>query len=445
MSPSLITSNPFNLQSYQNLQRKYQIQSPIRYASQEEIRTIAEGQASVAQTLASFTAEELHELMHSTNSDELEAIDNAAHQVPVVRIVNSILLEAYQRRASDVHLQPTVDGVSLRYRIDGVLYDQPSPPKQLILAIISRIKILAGMNIAEKRLPQDGRFSMDSARGELDIRVATIPSVHGESVSIRLLDKNIAVKPLAELGISTYNQSRISHIFEQTHGMILVTGPTGSGKTTTLYSLLQELLSSERKIVTLEDPVEYEIPGITQTQVQPKIGLSFANGLRSILRHDPDVVLVGEIRDRETAEMAIHASLTGHLVLSSLHTNDAPGAITRLLDMGIEPFLITSSLRAVLAQRLVRLICPNCRSLTSPECEICRGIGFSGRTAISELMICDLWIDTDLLLESSPKQLRDLAKKHGMKSLAEDADEKVLEGFTCEKEIRRVLGRSEVS
>ncbi len=331
-----------------------------------------------------------------------------------------------------------------------MLYEQQAPPRELFPAIASRIKILAGINIAEKRLPQDGRIRMKSDESELDIRVATVPSIYGESISLRLLDKSNKMRSLTDLGLSKYDLERISILSSYPNGIILVTGPTGGGKTTTLYAMLQAIRTSERKILTLEDPVEYEIAGVTQIQVKPKIGLTFAEGLRSLLRHDPDVLLVGEIRDRETAEMAIHASLTGHLVLSSLHTNDAPGAVTRLLDMGIEEFLLASTIRAVLAQRLVRVLCHNCRKLesdgtySSVGCKECDGTGFHGRTAIYELMVVDDQLRDEITSGTTTNTLRGLAIKAGMRTLLEDGLTKVEQGITSIAEVHRVLGKSYV-
>lgn len=374
------------------------------------------------------------------------ALEDVAQKTPVVKLVDAIINEAYTKRASDIHFDPTEEGVNIRFRIDGILYPQSYPPKYLYSAIISRIKILAGLNIAEKRLPQDGRIRTNIQDHALDIRVATVPSIHGESMSLRLLDKSDQVLTLTQLGLSEYNLEIINQVFTQTNGIILTTGPTGSGKTTTLYAILQAIRTNERKILTLEDPVEYEIPGITQTQIKPKIGLTFANGLRSLLRHDPDVILVGEIRDKETAEMAIHASLTGHLVLSSIHTNDAPGAITRLLDMGIEPFLIASSLRAVVAQRLVRVLCSKCKSPNADGsfrpagCDICGHTGFLGRTAVTEIMQCDEQTRHAILEGSNINDLQSLATKTQMTSMLNDALAKVASGITSLSEVHRVLG-----
>ena len=416
----------------------------MQYLAKEAMDQVTQQDVSVAQTLAGLSDSELLDLDRLELTDSPALLEDVAQRAPVVRLVHAILLEAYRKRASDIHLEPTKQGVSLRYRIDGILYDQQAPPKALFPALISRIKILSGLNIAEKRLPQDGRIRFPLGETELDIRVATVPSICGESVSLRLLDTSNQVRSLAELGLSSYDLHRLHQVFSYTHGLVLVTGPTGGGKTTTLYAMLEALRSAERKILTLEDPVECEMAGVTQIQVRPKIGLTFANGLRSMLRHDPDVILVGEIRDKETAEMAIHASLTGHLVLSSLHTNNAPGAITRLLDMGIEPFLVTSSLRAVLAQRLVRKLCPDCQEESvadsSSSCVTCDGLGYRGRTAVCELMVCDSTMESAILNGQNAEQVRICAMKQGMRTMFEDGMAKVSQASTSMAELQRVLG-----
>lgn len=439
----VISSDPFDLQNIQNEQVINKTNIPFRYINKDQFDIMLQGESPVEITLANLSNAEIAELERFEISEASDSLEDVAKKAPVVRLVNAILKEASQKRASDIHIDPTEKGVSLRYRIDGVLYEQVPPPRKLYLAIISRIKILAGINIAEKRLPQDGRIRLNVDHGELDIRVATIPSIYGESVALRLLDKSIKMRSLTELGLSDYDLQRLQQVVRSTSGIILVTGPTGSGKTTTLYAMLQEIRSAEHKILTLEDPVEYEIPGITQIQVKPKIGFGFADGLRSLLRHDPDVILVGEIRDRETAEMAIHASLTGHLVLSSLHTNDAPGAITRLLDMGIEPFLLATSLRGVLAQRLVRLLCNVCAGYgeyNNSFCAACDGTGFRGRSALYELMICNDSLKDTILVGGDNNALKKLAKLNGMMTMAENGSEKVEVGLTSHIEIQRVLG-----
>lgn len=447
-----LSTRPSDLVGLQNAQVITGIFGPAQMITVDEMKAIVEqgvppeNAPSVAATLAEITREELASLEQlSLPGNEERALKDAALQAPVVRIVNAMLAEAHRKRASDIHLEPTQDSISLRYRIDGILYEQAAPPLSLYPAITSRIKILAGLNIAEKRLPQDGRMRLVLDAAELDVRVATAPSVYGESVALRLLDEKIGLRTLGDLGLSQYDQDRLGQVLRGTDGIILVTGPTGGGKTTTLYALLQTLHTPERKIMTLEDPVEYEIPGITQIHVRPRIGLTFATGLRSLLRHDPDVLLVGEIRDRETAEMAIHASLTGHLVLSSLHTNDAPGALTRLIDMGIEPFLMSATVRAVVAQRLVRVLCSRCRVAKGDRyeavgCDACEQSGYSGRTAISEVFVCTEDMLSDALVDPTTERLRQIALASGMRSLFQDGMDKVAQGITSMDEVRRVIG-----
>jgi len=340
------------------------------------------------------------ELSHP--QDLLDLSDEA----PVIRLLNSILSEAVKERVSDIHIEPYERDLIIRFRIDGILYEKLSPPKIIQEALVSRVKIMAGLNIAEKRLPQDGRIRVIVAGRDVDIRVSIIPTFYGERSVLRLLDKKKGVLSLSDIGLGNDGVATMERMLTRTSGIVLVTGPTGSGKSTTLYASLNRVNSSEKNIITIEDPIEYQIKGIGQIQVNPKIELTFATGLRSILRQDPDIIMVGEIRDAETAEIAIQASLTGHLVLSTLHTNDAASAITRLVDMGIEPFMIASSLTAVMAQRLVRVICPDCREeyrpveryagVTLPEklyrgsgCDKCFGLGTMGRTAIYEIMPVD--------------------------------------------------------
>ncbi|HKI68139.1 MAG TPA: GspE/PulE family protein, partial [Verrucomicrobiae bacterium] len=371
--------------------------------------------------------------------------------------------------ASDIHLEPFEDEFRIRYRIDGVLQDVPVPGqlKQFQPAIVSRVKILSHLNIAEKRLPQDGRIKVRIEDAEVDIRVSVIPMLHGEAVVMRLLRQNATLRGMEQLDMDKREADCFERVLELPHGIILVTGPTGSGKTSTLYTALNEINDSVRKIITIEDPVEYQLKGVNQIQVNEKSGLSFARGLRSILRHDPDVILIGEIRDQETAQIAVQASLTGHLVFSTLHTNDAPGAVTRLVDMGVEPYLVSSSLEAVLAQRLVRVLCGRCKQpddspaaqafktqvgipanttiYRSVGCRECRNTGFFGRHAIFE------WMDTDdeirqlVLKNSSTDQIRQAARRAGMKMLAEDGWRLVRQGLTTVEEVLSVTTAKEVA
>ena len=317
--------------------------------------------------LNTFNTDDLEEYSNTNLDVRVENLEELAHEAPIIRLVNTIITNALKKGASDIHIEPFEDILKLRYRIDGFLYEEPAPPRKIFPAIITRIKIMANLNIAEKRLPQDGRIRIKVLRRELDIRVSIIPNLYGESVVMRLLDKAEVLLELKNLGFSQKILFKYKDIIKAPYGIILITGPTGSGKTTTLYATLNELNSPKKKIVTIEDPVEYQLDGINQIQVKPEIDFSFANGLRSILRHDPDIIMVGEIRDLETAKIAIQAALTGHLVFATLHTNDAVGAITRFLEMGVEDYLLASVLIAVMAQRLVRVLCPECKQKYIPE------------------------------------------------------------------------------
>ncbi len=378
-----------------------------------------------------------------------------ADEAPVIRLLNSILSEAVKERVSDIHIEPYERDLLVRFRIDGILYEKLSPPKIIQDALISRVKIMAGLNIAEKRLPQDGRIRIIVAGRDVDIRVSIIPTFYGERAVLRLLDKKKGILSLSDIGLGEAGVNTMERMLARTSGIILVTGPTGSGKSTTLYAALNKLNSSEKNIITIEDPIEYQIKGIGQIQVNPKIDLTFSSGLRSILRQDPDIIMVGEIRDAETAEIAIQASLTGHLVLSTLHTNDAATAVTRLVDMGIEPFMIASSLSAVLAQRLVRVICPHCREeyrpveqyagVTLPEklyrgqgCEKCFGLGTMGRTAIYEIMPVDQELCSMIIRRAHAGEIKDYAVSRGMKTLRDDGLVRAAAGVTTIEEVLRV-------
>jgi general secretion pathway protein E/type IV pilus assembly protein PilB len=396
------------------------------------------------------------------NTDESNLDAGAEDEASIIRFVNQVLKDAIELRASDIHLEPFEHEFRIRYRIDGELQEIPLPAqlKQFQPAIVSRVKILSHLNIAEKRLPQDGRIKVRIEDTEVDIRVSVIPMLHGEAVVMRLLRQNSTLRGLSQIGLGTRELECFRNVLDLPHGIVLVTGPTGSGKTSTLYTALNEINDEVRKIITIEDPVEYQLRGVNQIQVSEKAGLTFARGLRSILRHDPDVVLIGEIRDRETAQIAVQASLTGHLVFSTLHTNDAPGALTRLVDMGVEPYLVASSLEAVLAQRLVRVLCPHCkapdtsanaRSFRSkmgigPEvplfkavgCRECRHTGFFGRHAIFEWMDTDETIRRLILENASTDQIRAAARAAGMRTLAEDGWRLVAQGITTVEEVLSV-------
>ena len=412
---------------------------------------------TTAQAISDLSEDNLAPLSEQIpdTSDLLDVNDEA----PMIRLMNSILFEAGKQRASDIHFEPFEHEMTVRYRIDGVLYPILTVPKPFQPSLTSRVKIISGMNIAEKRLPQDGRISIKIGGREVDIRVSDIPTAHGERLVLRLLDKTSINLTLGDIGFSGEALATFSRLIGRNHGIILVTGPTGSGKSTTLYAALQKINSPDKNIIAIEDPIEYQIKGVGQIQVNPKIDLTFANGLRSILRQDPDVIMVGEIRDVETAEIAIHASLTGHLVFSTLHTNDAAGAITRLLDMGIEPFLVSSSVLAIVAQRLVRQICQACkkpytptneearklglRDVTTPffrgaGCPACMQTGFHGRMGIFEMLLIDDEIRSLVLSKVDASQIKSKATSKGMLTLREAGIKKIMEGMTTTEEVFRV-------
>ena len=392
--------------------------------------------------------------------EDITQLRDMAFEAPVVRLVNLLIEEAVAAEASDIHIEPSEDNLRVRYRIDGILYDLEAPPRRLQAAVTSRIKLMAELNIAERRLPQDGRIRMALGGRRVDIRVSSIPTIHGESIVMRLLDRSSVFMPFDRLGFRPQTAAAFDKLINQPNKILLVTGPTGSGKTTTLYAALDKINEPGKKIITIEDPVEYQLKGVNQIAVRPKIGLTFAGGLRHIVRQDPDVIMVGEIRDLETAEIAVHAALTGHLVFSTLHTNDAPGAITRLQDMGVEPYLIASVLSGVLAQRLVRRICQHCRVPDVPDpadllaigvseghpaelyrgqgCEVCRKTGYKGRVGVYELFMITEDIRSLILRKASTGEIRRLAVEQGMASLREDAWAKAQAGFTTVAEILRV-------
>lgn len=404
-------------------------------------------------------------------TEDVEQLKDMASEAPIINLVNVLITGAVEKRASDIHIEPFEDTLHVRYRVDGILYQAESFPKRLHAAIASRIKIMAKLNIAERRLPQDGRIKTKAAGKEMDIRVSTIPTLFGESVVMRLLDPN-SVFSLDSLGFSGPGRKAFSGLITQPHGMVLVTGPTGSGKSTTLYAAISMIDTVAKKAITVEDPVEYKLEGVNQIQVKPAIGLTFANGLRSIVRQDPDVIMVGEIRDTETADIAIHSALTGHLILSTLHTNDAPGAVARLVDMGIESYLVSSSLLGVIAQRLVRVICDRCKEPYRPSAEVmrrlsseldravafngngygagalelyrgagcahCDNTGYRGRTAIFELMPVTEGLRQLIVEKRGTSVLRLKALEEGMVTLREDGWDKVLRGITTVEEVSRV-------
>ena len=402
------------------------------------------------------------------DEESIDHLRDMASEGPVIRLVNLIITRAIETRESDIHFEPFEDLFRVRYRIDGVLHDVESMPKRLQAAIISRVKIMAKMNIAERRLPQDGRIMLRVRGKEIDFRVSTVPTIHGESIVLRILDKGSIVLDVEKLGFPEDTLEGFRELIERPHGIILVTGPTGSGKTTTLYCALEKINSPEKKIITVEDPVEYQLRGINQIQVKPQIGLSFANALRSIVRQDPDVILIGEIRDAETAEIAIQSALTGHLVLSTLHTNDAPSAITRLVDMGMEDYLLSSTIIGILAQRLVRVACPHCRFPSVPDpailremrlekedlsgfqisqvkgCENCSQTGYWGRQGIFEFFKITEEIQGLILGKKDSNIIKEVARKQGMRTLREDGWLKVKQGITTIPEVLRVTQEEEV-
>jgi general secretion pathway protein E len=390
----------------------------------------------------------------------LDDLLHLANEAPVVRLVNLLLLEALDARASDVHLEAFADGLRVRYRIDGVLQPAPSPPAHLTPAVVSRIKIMADLDIAERRVPQDGRIRLRLQDRAVDVRVATAPTLHGESIVLRLLDRERGRRSLAEMGMGADVLARFTDVIGRTHGIVLVTGPTGSGKTTTLYGAIEALRTGREKILTVEDPVEYELPGVPQVPVNEKVGVTFASALRALLRQDPDILLVGEVRDPETAQVATQAALTGHLVLSTLHTNDAPSAVTRLLDLGVPPYLVASTLEAVLAQRLVRVLCPHCRAQDAPDpvllrrlgvveatpditwravgCPHCRQTGYRGRQGVFELLVMNDALRELTQARASGDRLRAAAVHEGMQPLREDGLRLVRAGVTTLEEVLRV-------
>jgi type II secretion system protein E len=463
-------NDPFNLAMIES----------VRLVARCRVQMVLSTEADIAKALKRYYgvgADTLDELMQKNvldldlaetiTKDDLEDEDQEAS---VVKFVNQIIWEAFKERSTDIHLEPMENDLRIRYRVDGVLHQTPVPPqlKRFQAAIISRIKVMANMDIAERRLPQDGRINVRSSGQEIDVRVSTIPTAYGESVSLRLLTRSSIFLGLDRLGLGPADEKLIRKLVELPHGIILVTGPTGSGKSTSLYAFLSTINSVDQRIITIEDPVEYELPGVNQIHVKPDIGLTFASGLRHILRQDPDVIMVGEIRDTETAKIAIQAALTGHLVFSTLHTNDAAGAVTRLLDMGIEPFLVSSSVEALIAQRLVRTICESCKELYRPEreflrevgfpaaeigraefyrgrgCDECRFTGFKGRSGIYEILIMSEAMRPLIIERASSSSIKQAACARGMRTLRDDGWEKVKAGVTTVEEVARVTQEDEV-
>lgn len=458
---TLAAFDPFDLETFENLKISLGKEIKINLSSQEDIlegieRFYGRGHSAMGRMVSRIQEEEDIEF----DLESAEHIRDMASEAPVIKLVNHIVNQAIDMGASDIHLEPFADDLILRYRIDGMLYEHEAPPKRLNSAIVTRIKIMAHLDIAERRLPQDGRIRVKSQGKDIDIRVSTLPTLFGESVVMRILDRGNIIVHLNHLGFPKQELERYQKLIHKPYGQILVTGPTGSGKTTTLYGSLEKINTPDKKIVTIEDPVEYQLRGVNQIHIKPQIGLTFANGLRSIVRQDPDVIMIGEIRDSETADIAIQSALTGHLVFSTVHTNDAAGAITRLQEMGIESFLISSALLCVLAQRLVRVICKECKEsfpiepgvlqemgITDPGsptafrgqgCAHCNETGYRGRTGIYELLVVDDDIRQIILSRASSQEIRERAIQSGMTTLRQDGWSKVLEGITTVEEIIRV-------
>ena len=462
----VVVSNPFDAGMLSAVQ--FDARMPVQFALAPKLeieKALKKYYGVGAETLDTLAKDEPIDLLDTVDKEITESDQEAS----VIKFVNQIVWEAYKDRATDIHFEPAEDELRIRYRIDGILHQTPMPPqlKRYQAAIISRIKVMSGMNIAEKRLPQDGRINVRIKGEEIDIRVSTVPTVYGESVSLRLLTRGKIFLSLDKLGFSPQEEAMIRDIIIKPHGIMLVTGPTGSGKSTSLYAFLSSINSVQKRIITIEEPVEYELKGINQIAVRGDIGLTFAMGLRHILRQDPNVIMVGEIRDLETAEIAIRAALTGHLVFSTLHTNDAPSAFTRLIDMGIEPFLVASSVEAIMAQRLVRTICPHCktehkvqrdylRKIGFPEdeietakfykgagCEACRQFGYQGRLGIYEILIVNEAIRPLVLSRAAASTIAQRAIEQGMRTLRMDGWNKVRAGLSTIEEVLRVTQTEE--
>ena len=454
------TSDPFNLYVFDEIKLLTGLEVRPVLAPRAEIGKVIKDHYGVGgDTIEEMAGED--DLSFAGSDDDSQDLLQMAQEASVIKLVNEIILEAINERASDIHIEPFERTLSIRYRIDGVLQEAAVPPQinQFKAAIISRVKILSNMNIAERRLPQDGRIKFSVGSRQVDVRVSVIPMIFGEGVVMRILDKATVLYSLPELGLDEETFAQFQTLIKKPHGILLVTGPTGSGKTTTLYAALNAIVGTEKKVITTEDPVEYNLDGVNQIPVDHKVGMSFAVGLRSILRHDPDVVMIGEIRDLETAQAATQASLTGHLVLSTLHTNDAASAATRLIDMGVEPFLVSSTLSGVMAQRLVRVICPDCKTEKDPGeaklpktanfskgdklfhgsgCRQCRKSGYRGRTGLYELLMMNEELGEKIIQRVASSELVQIGRANGMRLLSEDGWGKVKQGITTLDEVMRV-------
>jgi general secretion pathway protein E len=429
--------------AWSEVMRKYRVRTLQQLEAQALAQRISAAYAQGESSAATVVSEVQNDADLTRMMQELPAVEDlleASDDAPIIRMLNALLTQAARDGASDIHIEPYERHSSVRFRVDGALREVVQPNRALHAALISRLKIMAELDIAEKRMPQDGRISLRIGTRAVDVRVSTLPSAHGERAVLRLLDKSESRISLESVGMTGDTLDRFLHLIEQPHGIILVTGPTGSGKTTTLYAALSRLDASTSNIMTVEDPIEYELPGIGQTQVNPKIDLDFAKALRAILRQDPDIIMIGEIRDYETAQIAIQASLTGHLVLATLHTNDAPSAVTRLTDMGVEPFLLSSSLLGVLAQRLVRKLCDYCKDAegVARGCPHCGQTGYQGRTGIFELMTADERIRGLIHNRAAEQEIRSTALAGGMRLMREDGERLVREGITSREEVLRV-------
>ena len=466
---TVVMANQDNFQAIDELQNLFGFKVDVKIGDAEQITKLLQKyyggeQESFTDLLGEFDSDENLKDLKKKGSDEsidLEDLKGAADSNPVRKLINLVLLQAIKDKASDIHFEPFEDEFKLRYRIDGVLYEMMPPPAHIAAAISSRIKVMAGLDIAERRVPQDGRIELNVNNQQVDLRVSVLPTMFGESVVMRVLDRSNVNLDLDKIGLSTEELSTIRSLINKPNGIVIVTGPTGSGKTTTLYSALNELNQVDTKLITAEDPVEYDIDGILQCQIRPEIELTFARILRSMLRQDPDTVLIGEIRDRETAEIAVQASLTGHLVFSTLHTNDAPSSIARLLDLGLEPFLVTATLEGIVAQRLVRRICPSCKTQYEPPldqlmelelrpedvegqkfyygkgCDNCNNTGYKGRLGVFEIMTLDDEMRDKIVAHASTQVLRADAVKKGMRTLRQSGLKAIFDGLTSIEEVVR--------
>jgi len=459
---TLAVTNPLDLAILDDIKLvlKYDI-DPVLAGERDILEAIKKYYGVGAETVEKIMGQSEAKDEGPTQVEEATSTEDMADDASIIKFVNQVMQQAVSERATDIHIEPFEGELRIRYRVDGVLFNASIPPsiKYLHSAIVSRVKIMSSLNIAERRLPQDGRIKLKVKDQDLDLRVSTVPTSYGESVHIRILSANVLMG-LEKLGLLDDDLKIIEEIIRKPHGILFVTGPTGSGKTTTLYACLSRINDASKNIITIEDPIEYQLHGITQIQVSPKIGLSFANGLRAMLRHDPDIMMVGEVRDLETAEIAIRVALTGHFVFSTLHTNDAIGAVTRLLDMGIEPYLVSSSIEATLAQRLVRVICEKCKKEYTPDkdllddlkldpndkitfyegegCPACKFTGFKGRTAIYEIIVMSDKVRDLVLRRASVNEIKEVAIKSGMRTLFDDGMVKVKKGITTIKEVLRV-------